>query len=132
MFENKKLTDTDWQTLEAALSAFPRLVAAWVFGSAQDGFVRPGGDVDVGVLWRGWPSLDDLAALRMAVQDALQMDAVDLVVLNNASPVLRFEAISGRPIFCRDAGQRAVFASLTAREYEDEMALARRALAGRW
>jgi len=106
MFESRKLTDTDWQTLAAALSAFPRLVAAWVFGSARDGFIRPGGDVDVGVLWQGRPSLDDLAALRMAVQDALQMDAVDLVVLNNASLVLRFEAISGRPIFCRDAGQR--------------------------
>lgn len=132
MSESRKLTDTDWQTLAAALSTFPRLVAAWVFGSARDGFIRPGGDVDVGVLWQGRPSLDDLAALRMAVQDALQMDAVDLVVLNNASLVLRFEAISGRPIFCRDAGQRAVFASLTAREYEDEMALARRALAGRW
>jgi hypothetical protein len=36
-----------------------------------------------------------------------------------------FEAISGRPIYCRDHGRRAEFASLTAREYEDEMALAR-------
>jgi len=129
MFKSKKLTDTDWQTLEAAFSAFPRLVAAWVFGSAQDSFVRPGGDVDVGVLWQGQPSLDDLAALRMGLQDALQIDAIDLVVLNDASPILRFEAISGRPIFCRDAGQRAVFASLTAREYEDEMAMTLRALA---
>lgn len=128
----RKLTDADWRALETALSAFPRLVAAWVFGSAQGGSVRPGGDVDVGVLWQGRPSLDELATLRMAIQDALQMDAVDLVVLNEASPILRFEAISGRPVFCRDAGQRAIFASLTAREYEDEMAMTLRALAGKW
>ncbi len=132
MYAPRKLTDADWQALETTLSAFPDLVAAWVFGSAQDGGVRSGGDVDVGVLWRGRPSLDDLATLRMAIQDALQIDAIDLVVLNDASPILRFEAISGRPVFCRDAGQRAIFASLTAREYEDEMAMAMRALAGKW
>lgn len=132
MFAPRKLTDADWQTLGTALSVFPELVAAWVFGSAQGGVVRPGGDVDVGVLWRGQPSLDELAMLRMAIQDALQLDAVDLVVLNEASPILRFEAISGRPVFCRDAGERAIFASLTAREYEDEMAMTMRALAGKW
>jgi hypothetical protein len=37
------------------------------------------------------------------------------------------EVISGRPIFCRDAGERAIFASLTAREYENEMAMTLRA-----
>ena len=86
------------------------------------------GDLDVGVLWEERPTLDELAGLRMILQDALHFDAIDLITLNNASPILRFEVVSGRPIFCRDAGQRAAFVSLTAREYEDEMAMARWAL----
>ena len=125
---NRKLTDQDWRALAEALSAFPQVVAAWVFGSAQGGDVRHGGDVDVGVLWAERPSLDDLVECRMALQDAVQLDDIDLVTLNGASPILRFEAVSGRPVYCRDAGERAVFVSLTAREYEDEMALAQRTL----
>jgi hypothetical protein len=47
------------------------------------------------------------------------------VVLNDASPILRFEALCGRRICCADENRCAEFASLTAREYEDEMALCR-------
>ncbi len=128
MSVNRKLTDRDWRALAEALAAFPQVTAAWVFGSAQGGDVRRGGDVDVGVLWAERPSLDDLVQCRMALQDAMQLDDIDLATLNGASPILRFEAVSGRPVYCRDAGERAVFVSLTAREYEDEMALAQRAL----
>ena len=49
------------------------------------------------------------------------------VVLNDASPILRFEALCGKRLLCRDPDRCAVFASLTARECEDEMALC-----GRW
>jgi hypothetical protein len=74
------------------------------------------------------PTLDELAVLRSALQDALAFDEIDLVVLNEASPILRFEAISGRPVYTSDLEARATFASLTAREYEDEMAQWRLAL----
>jgi hypothetical protein len=58
----------------------------------------------------------------------LAYDDIDLVVLNDVSPILRFEAISGRPVYVADMEQRATFSSLTAREYEDEMAQWRLAL----
>jgi hypothetical protein len=61
----------------------------------------------------------------------VQLDNIDLVVLNAAAPILRFEAVSGRLLFCRDATQRAAFVSLTAREYEESMAMVQRALAER-
>ena len=77
------------------------------------------------------PSLDKQLELVAKLESALQIDNVDLVILNDANPILRFEAISGRAIYCRDMGQRAEFASLTAREYEDEMALWERALKSR-
>ena len=62
------------------------------------------------------------------MQDVLSYDDIDLVTLNDASPILRFEAVSGRPVYVTDVETRAGFVSLTAREYEDEMAQWRMAL----
>ncbi len=108
------------------MAAAPRVVAAWVFGSAQSGQIKPGSDLDVGVLFESKPSLAELLELTGALQQTIPLAEIDLVPLNEANPILRFEAISGRAIFCRDAGRRAEFASLTAREYEDEMAMVER------
>ena len=69
--------------------------------------------------------------LREQLQAILQFDDIDLVAVDErSSPILRFEAVSGRSIYCRDSERRAEFVSLTAREYEDEMAFLRRGLAG--
>jgi hypothetical protein len=62
------------------------------------------------------------------LQTALACDEIDLVALNAASPVLRFAALSGRPVWTREPEERVTFVSLTAREYEDEMAQWQRAL----
>ena len=113
------------------LASMPKVLAAWVFGSAQEGHIHAGSDLDIGALFGASPSLDELADLRADLQEAWQFDNIDLVVLNHASPILRFEAVSGRLLFCRDAGRRAAFVSLTAREYEESMAMVQRALIGR-
>jgi predicted nucleotidyltransferase len=118
----------DWNRTKGVWTARPEIIAAWVFGSAQRGQIRSGGDADIGVLFESLPSVDAQLELLAELQQALQIEAVDLVVLNEANPILRFEAISGRALFCRDAGRRAEFASLTAREFEDEMAFLQRAL----
>ena len=102
------------------------ITGAWLFGSAQNGEIREGGDVDMGVLFDEKPGVDVLALLRARLQKALEFEEVDLVVLNDASPILRFEALCGMRIYCRDEERCAEFASLTAREYEDEMALCER------
>lgn len=118
----------DLQSIPMCFSRDGNVVAAWVFGSAQGGNVRPEGDIDIGVLFVRKPLLDELAELRSCLQDALSYDDIDLVALNDASPILRFEAVSGRPVYVTDAEARAGFVSLTAREYEDEMAQWRMAL----
>ena len=112
----------DWKDLQNVWETTPDIVAVWAFGSAQEGELRPGSDVDIGVLMARPPSFDDQLDLLGRLQDALRLDEVDLVVLNDASAVLRFEAVSGRRLFCRDLPALAEFQSLTAREYEDEMA----------
>jgi len=119
----------DAEAAARVLEAHTNVVAAWVFGSASSGRVRQGGDVDVAVLFRRPPSLDDLADLRADLQEALGFEEIDLVPLTDESPSsLRFEALSGRRIFCRDVERVAMFQSLAAREYEDDMAFAARGL----
>lgn len=121
----------DFPLLAAALASEPDLVAAWVFGSGGGGQLRPGGDLDLGLLFAGPPVLEALLGLRGRLQRALNVEEIDLVPLNQASPILRFEALCGRRILCRDAGAVAEFASLAAREYEDEMGQLEAALARR-
>jgi len=121
----------DWDNISRVLAAVPQVMAAWGFGSAQHGIVQPGSDLDIGILWSELPTLEKLADLRSDLQAALQFDDIDLVLLNQASPVVRFEAVCGRLIFCRCTTQRVAFVSLTAREYEDSMAMIQRALDAR-
>ncbi len=118
----------EWERIEPVWATTSSVIAVWVFGSAQNGQIKVGSDVDIGVLFDSPPSLDEQIDLLINLQKALQFDDVDLTPLNKANPILRFEAISGQPLFCRDAGRRAEFASLTAREYEDEMAFIERAM----
>ncbi len=112
----------DWSTAENVWLSVPQIIAAWVFGSAQDGIVRAEGDIDIGILVEMPMSFDGQLNLLGQLQSALQFEKIDLVILNEANPMLRFEAVSGRRLFCRDASAMAEFVSLTAREYEDEMA----------
>ena len=69
------------------------------------------------------PSIERLAELRYSLQKILDFDAIDLVVLNDATSILRFEAVSGKRLFCRDRHRCAAFVSLAAREYESDMAM---------
>ncbi len=122
-------TVVDLAPVAETLARYPNVLAGWVFGSAQDGRVRPGGDVDLAVLFDREPDLDEMADLRADLQEALHFDDIDLVVLNKAHVILRYEAVCGRRLYCRDMARMAVFVSLTAREYEEAMALLQSGLA---
>lgn len=122
MWLNTDLRTIDWQRAGQVWQETPEVIAAWAFGSAAGGQLAPGSDVDVGVWFEDSPSFEQQLALLGRLQKALGVDEIDLVALNDANPILRFEAISGRALFCRDLNRRAGFVSLTAREYEDAMA----------
>lgn len=113
----------DWEKLQNMWHHHPQVIAVWVFGSAQDGFVRTGSDVDFGVLFYEKPRLDDLVDLRAELQETLQLEDIDVVPLNDASPILRFEALCGRCLYSADDVRRVEFTSCASREYEDEMAM---------
>lgn len=95
---------------------------AFVFGSAASGErMRPDSDVDIAVWLKEPPSLDDRLDLLGICQDTLQYDDVDLVFLNSAGTLLRYEVLKGRKLFIRDMDLYAGFFSETFRYYEDDM-----------
>jgi predicted nucleotidyltransferase len=118
----------DWQQSTQIWREAADVIAVWAFGSAQHGQVAPGSDADVAVWFEASPPFEQQLALLARLQEALGLDEIDLVVLNDANPILRFEAISGQMLYCRDRNRCAGFASLTAREYEDAMAFWERAV----
>lgn len=113
----------NWKKVQRVWQHHPNIAAAWAFGSAQEGVVRAGSDIDFGILFSVKPSLDDLTDLRAELQEILGFEEIDVIPLNEGSPVLRFEALMGRCLYCADYERRAEFASLTSREYEDDMTM---------
>jgi predicted nucleotidyltransferase len=104
---------------------FPDVLFAYLFGSAQSGTVRPGGDVDVAV----WISdvarkMDLIPAVIGMVESYTHGIPCDLVFLNDAGELLAFEVLQGRILFIRKEARElhAGFYSLTCREYEDKIA----------
>ena len=117
--------EVELERLNAVLAAEPGLLAAWLFGSCAAGRTHPGSDIDIALLYEPPPALARLAALRAGLQEALGMEDVDLVLLDEETPsVLAFEAVSGRLLHCRDRDRLAAYVSEIARQYEDDMALA--------
>jgi len=118
-----------FERLASALAQVPGLLCAWLFGSSARGQASPDSDVDVAILFRDPPGFEAVGSALAACQDTLRRDDVDVVVLNTASTILAFEALSGRRLFTFAPQETAAFESLVAREYEDESARLTRASA---
>ena len=98
---------TDERLVEV-LAADPRVRLVYAFGSAASGVAGPLSDVDVAVLLDRAPGWDEERELRARL-DAVA-PRVDLVILNEAPPALRFEVITaGRCLLARDACEQAEF-----------------------
>ena len=112
----------DMESLASAFSRDPRVMLATLFGSAKDGMVRPGSDVDIAVLLS--PALTPLEFYTFYVEMTAKLSSIpelDLVDLNHAGSVLAFEALCGRRLFVRNNEAVAAFSSRIAREYESDM-----------
>lgn len=99
------------------LFADPNIELVVLFGSVATGVSRAESDLDVAV--RGGGPLD-LVALTNRLSQLLHTDAVDVVDLSRASPLLMMEvARGGRLLYERAAGSYAAFCSLAHRRYVD-------------
>jgi predicted nucleotidyltransferase len=98
------------------------VIAAYLFGSQATGSTTPLSDVDVAVILE--PTVESPGMIQVTlISDltaALRRNDVDVVILNNAPPLLRHRATSrGRLIYCRDDAARAKFEAAALRGYVD-------------
>lgn len=118
--------------LQEALKKHDKIAFALLFGSSKDGrLIKDSADVDIALYLSDKPSADMLAEIVGLCQDAIKYDNIDLVVLNDADPILSFEALFGKLLVCNNEEAYLSFFSLTCRQYEDEMLRIERSLSYR-
>jgi predicted nucleotidyltransferase len=104
---------------------------AILFGSAAKGRLRPDSDIDIGIL----PSPDRVFGFDEELALAIELDKmlgreVDLVRLDTASTLLRFEVSQGRRLYEARVGAFADFVARALVEHEDLRPILLRCAAG--
>jgi len=110
--------------LEQYFASLDRVVLAYLFGSHARGRAGPLSDVDVAVLLEGRPDDDCCFDMRLEVigglMGLLHTNDIDMVVLNQAPPALRYAVLrDGILLFCRDRQAMIEFRLRTVNEYLD-------------
>jgi predicted nucleotidyltransferase len=100
----------------------PQVLFALLHGSAKDGRVKQAGDIDLALFIEGKPTLEIYEKASRCVEAVAGDVKCDIGILNNAEPVYRFEALTGRLLFFRNEEQYLQFFSLTCRQYESQVA----------
>jgi predicted nucleotidyltransferase len=104
------------QGLKRLVPLFERenVLLAYLFGSLGRG--QEGNDVDLAILVQGRPAF----CLRDAILDCLGTERVDLVDLQRAPPVLRFQIIrAGHPLYVSNQALQERFELATLHLYRD-------------
>ena len=113
----------DPEKLSNALQAScTEVLFALLHGSAKDGQVNPGSDIDIALYIDGKATLKLYMNAADAVRQICPDAESDIGILNNAEPIYRFEALKGNLLFNKDMETYLDFFSLTCREYESQMA----------
>ena len=112
------------RAVKRCVSVRKEIQAAYVFGSVATGRARPDSDIDVAVLVdrnvRPSQFLEYRLELMADLGSALQRFNVDVVVLNEATPLLAHRVLSqGKLVFERSASARVRFQVQTASRYLD-------------
>lgn len=101
------------QSLIELLGGYGPIVAAYLFGSTAAGLAHRHSDLDVALLLAEELDADARLDLRMEIVETLEHRTgrpVDVVILNDAPPVLRFQALRhGRLLLVRDDDARCLF-----------------------
>ena len=117
-------TESIERAVISCLGSRQEILTAHIFGSVASGRARPDSDIDIAVLvsekiMRGdpWKYRLDLMARLM---DVLKRDDVDLILLNEAPPLLAHRVLSrGKLILERSASARVAFQVRTVNRYLD-------------
>jgi uncharacterized protein len=127
----------DLKRLQSWLAAEPEITAAWLFGSRARGDARPDSDVDVAVLpvAGGNPgTLEQRLTWKIGAARALGLpqDAVDLILLEQSSPLLVHAVLrEGRLLVDRHPEVRVAFEEKALRKFVVAARLRDEAMAAR-
>lgn len=91
----------DKEKLIHALEKHPEIAAAILFGSESSGHANRESDIDIALLYEAakTPQYMDLIQFREELCDLMKRE-VDIVVLNNASPIIAMQAVkNGTPLY---------------------------------
>jgi predicted nucleotidyltransferase len=110
--------------LELYFSKQENVVLACLFGSQARGTANALSDVDVAVLLEGHPDSEQCFEARLKLigdlMGLLHTNDVDILILNQAPPALRFRVLrDGVSLFCRDRDRMIDFRVRTVNEYLD-------------
>ena len=109
--------------ITAYLAQQERPVAAYLFGSLAEETDHHLSDVDVALLLPYKTDRETAFDTRLRVAAALEklcQRSVDVVILNHAPPLLRFQVVQrGRVLMERDSATRCLFQARTMSEYYD-------------
>jgi predicted nucleotidyltransferase len=121
----QRVTTVLERRLAEVLSDFKEIRAAYLFGSHAVGGQGSESDIDIGLVLR--PGTDRTLKLDvLADLTRSGFEHVDIVLLNDADPVLRFEVVRpNRLIFARPDFDHPSYFSLALRMHEDEFYLLR-------
>jgi len=110
------------EALISVFKTFPKITAAYVFGSRVYGKTTKASDYDVAVLFKGDCTLDELLDVTLKLADALNVDLnlIDVVGLNNAPVEVAYDIVAkGKLTYCADNELRVAFETRLMREYLD-------------
>ncbi len=89
--------------LTKRLASYPEIVFSYLFGSRADGTARPDSDWDVAVyLDEGLCARERFQVRLDLAGDLEDLGAVDVVVLNDAPPLLGHRGVMGERLLVRD------------------------------
>lgn len=116
----EKFNEPETRARVAAIAEKYHLSLVLLFGSQATGKTHKQSDVDIAYFGQGPLSLAEESELVVDLMQVFRTDAVDLVSLQNASPLLRYQiASSGRVIYERMPGLFTSFFIYALRQYEE-------------
>ncbi len=115
----------------------PTIRAAFVFGSQATGEARPDSDIDLAIWFSAYPEPDYMIELEddliYSVSEDIGRDDIDLVVLNSANALLRFNATDkGIPLYERARGDAMLADCISFKMWVDERQIWMRRARGEW
>jgi predicted nucleotidyltransferase len=106
------------KAVKAFVADRPEVTLAFIFGSFIGGRMSEESDIDLAILFKKAPDLNNYMELKEKLSDSLKRE-VDLIILNTAPPIIKFQILKQGLIFKQDERAYSDFFIQTIKEYDD-------------